>query len=283
PHILLCGVILMFDDLKIKNAGKDAVPFVGEMMASRWAFEALAVEQFKENRYMARFFDLEKQMAQARYRSEILTTELMGQADLVDGFIRLNKPLNSYSQKLQIIQHEIIKLDHEKVLPPFKYTESLVSGKFNDQIAELAKMHLDSLKAYYNQMYLKVKAEKDLLINRIEKEKGEQFLADQKMIYHNKSLEVLVTNSDAKQFFRETPHGYMQKIAPIYKEPDFNYGRAHFLASQKNLFGHHVDTLTFNIGVIWLMSLFLYISLYYNWLRKMMGISFPFKPVKSFL
>ncbi|MGE5395768.1 MAG: ATP-binding cassette domain-containing protein, partial [Candidatus Saccharibacteria bacterium] len=40
PQILLCGVIVKFDDLQNKNADKDAVPLVGEIMASRWAFEA---------------------------------------------------------------------------------------------------------------------------------------------------------------------------------------------------------------------------------------------------
>ncbi|MGE5429283.1 MAG: ATP-binding cassette domain-containing protein, partial [Methylococcaceae bacterium] len=273
PQILLCGVIVKFDDLQSKNADKDAVPLVGELMASRWAFEALAVEQFKNNRYMAHFFDMEKEMAQARYRSEILTTELIGQVELVNGLTRLNKSGNNNSQKLQIIQHEIIKLDNAKVLPKFKFTDSLVFGKFNDKIAELAKMHLNNLKEFYNKQYLKVKSEKDQLINRLDKEKGDQFLWDQKMKFHNKSLEVLVTNSDAKQFYRETPHGYMQKIAPIYKDPDFNYGRAHFLASQKNLMGHFVNTLTFNVAIIWLMSTFLYISLYYNWLRKMLAPS----------
>jgi ABC-type multidrug transport system ATPase subunit len=283
PQILLCGVIVKFDDLQSKTADKDAVPLVGEIMASRWAFEALAVEQFKNNRYMAHFFDIEKEMAQARYRSEILTTELIGQVDLVNGSLRLNPGLTERDpvlQKLQIIRNEIIKLDNENVLPKFKYTESLVPGKFNNKIAELTKMHLDSLKAFYNKRYLEVKSGKDKLINRLNKEKGDQFLQEQKMKFHNKSLEILATNSDVKQFYRETPHGYMQKIAPIYKDPDFKNGRAHFLASQKNLWGHTVDTLTFNIGIIWLMSMFLYISLYYNWLRKMLGISIHFKFIK---
>src|SRR5690606_31496898 len=99
PQILLCGVIVKFDDLQSKTAAKDAVPFAGEIMASRWAFEALAVEQYKENSYMARFFDVEKEMAQSRFRSDILTTELIGQVDLVDGWIRLNKPADDIAQK----------------------------------------------------------------------------------------------------------------------------------------------------------------------------------------
>lgn len=282
PQILLCGVVVKFDDLQNKKAGKDAVPLTGEIMASRWAFEALAVEQYKENRYMAGFFELEKEMAQARFRSDILTTELIGQIDLVDGWIRLNRPANEISRKLKIVQNEIEKLDDEKVLPEFQFTGNLMHGKFNSEIVVLAKTHLNQLKDFHNKRYQTLKSQKDQLINRLNKEKGEQFLYDQKMKFHNKSLEVLVLNSETKEFYRETPYGYMQKIAPIYKKPDFTNGRAHFLASQKNLFGYAVDTFIFNVGMIWLMSTFLYIALYYNWLRKLLGISAQFKTIKRF-
>ena len=282
PQILLCGVVVKFDDLQNKRAGKDAVPFTGEIMASRWAFEALAVEQYKENRYMAGFFDMEKEMAQSRFRSDILTTELIGQIDLVDGWTRLNKPADDISRKLRIIKNEIEKLNVEKVLPEFQFTENLIPGKFNNEIAELAKTYLDQLKSFHNRRYIKIKSEKDQLINQLNKEKGDQFLYNQKMKFHNKSLEVLVLNSETNEFYRETPDGYMQKIAPIYKDPDFTNGRAHFMASEKKLFGYAVDTFIFNVGVIWLMSTFLYIALYYNWLRKLLQISAQFKNLKSF-
>jgi ABC transport system ATP-binding/permease protein len=282
PQILLCGVVVKFDDLQNKKAVKDAVPFTGEIMASRWAFEALAVEQYKENRYMAGFFDMEKEMAQARFRSDILTTELIGQIDLVDGWTRLNKPADDISRKLRIIKNEIEKLNVEKVLPEFQFTESLTPGKFTYEIAELTKMYLNQLKSFHNKRYLKIKSDKDQLINQLNKEEGDQFLYNQKMKFHNKSLEVLVLNSETNEFYRETPDGYMQKIAPIYKDPDFTNGRAHFMASQKNLFGYAVDTFIFNMGVIWLMSSFLYIALYFNWLRKLLQISAQFKNLKSF-
>jgi hypothetical protein len=166
-------------------------------------------------------------------------------------------------------------------LPEFQFTESLVSGIFNSEIAELAKIHLNQLKDFHKNRYQKIKSEKDRLIDRLNKEHGKDFLYNQKMKYHNKSLEVLVLNSETKQFFRETPYGYMQKVAPIYKDPDFSNGRAHFLASEKNMFGITVSTFIFNLGIIWLMIAFLYIALYYNWLRKLLGISGQFKLFKS--
>ena len=282
PQILLCGVIVKFDDLQSKTSGKDAVPIAGEIMVSRWAFEALAVEQFKENRYMARFFDMEKEMTQARFRSDILTTELIGQVDLASGWARLNMPVGEISGKLKIIKNEIEKLDAEKVLPPFQFAQNLQAGLIDAEITEQVKAHLIQLKDYYKNIYQKTKREKDRLINQLNQQNGDQFLFDQKMKYHNKSLEVLVLNSETKQFYRETPNGYMQKIAPIYKDPDFTNGRAHFLASQKNIFGYTVSTFNFNVGIIWLMSVFLYLALYYNWLRKMLGIPAKFKTIKSF-
>jgi ABC transport system ATP-binding/permease protein len=267
--------------LQNKNAVKDAVPFAGEIMASRWAFEALAVEQFKENRYMARFFEMDQEMARARYRSEILTTQLIGQVDLVDGWMRLDKPEEEISKKLLIIKNEIEKLDDENNLPEFRYTESLVPGKFTPEIAELTKEHLSQLQDFYDKRLQQVKLRKDRLINELEKVNGEQFIYNQKMKFHNKSLEALVLNSEAEKYYRETPEGYLQLIAPIYKEPDFENGRAHFLAAQKNLFGYTVGTFTFNVSVIWLMSLTLYIALYYNWLRKLLGLSDRLKMIKK--
>lgn len=279
PQILLCGVIVKFDDLQNYSKGKDSVPFAGEIMVSRWAFEALAVHQFKENRYMARFFDMEKEMAQARFRSEIVTTELIGQTDLVDGWIRLNKPVDDISLKLGTIRHEIEKLDKENFLPGFTHKADLFPGKFNYEIAELAKSHLQKLKEFHNSRYQNIRQRKDQLINEINKTEGSGFLYDQKMKYHSKSLETLVLNSETKQFLLETPYGYVQKIAPVYKKPDFTYGRAHFLASEKVLWGYSFDTSVFNVVIMWLMSVFLYIALYYNLLRKMIHFSTHFKNI----
>jgi ABC transport system ATP-binding/permease protein len=281
PQILLSGAIVKFDDLQNKNARSDLVPLTGEIMASRWAFEALAVEQFSENSYMSLFFDMDKEMTQARVRSNILVTELIGQVDLVDGWIRLEKPADEISQKLKIIKNEIEKLDQETPLPVFQFTASLVPGKFNHEISERAKEHLNMIKELYDKRYQSLKQKKDQFINQVETLEGDQFLFNQKMKHHNKALEVLALNSETKTFYRETPYGYMQKVAPIYKDPDTKYGRAHFMASQKNLAGYPVDTFIFNLAVIWFMSLFLYVALYYDWLRKILQLPAHYNKIKK--
>jgi len=273
PQILLCGVIVKFDDLQSKNADKDLVPVVGDIMVSRWAFEALAVEQYRNNRYNAYFFEMEKEIAQARYRSEILTSELTGQIDLVTGWQNLKKNESETHRKLKIVQNEIRKLDQEACLPPFAPIDQLVPGRFSQTVADSAKAHLTRIKEFHHERYQKNRKAKERLIDQLGKEYGKQYLVDLKMKHHNQSLEALVLNSETKKVFKETPEGLMQKVVPIYKNPDLQNGRSHFLASQKNLFGWFIPTLWFNLGFIWLMCLLLYMALYYDWVRAL--ISFP--------
>ena len=222
---------------------------------------------------MALFFDEEKEMAQSRFRSDIIISELKGQIDLADGWTKLGKPATQIANKLEIIKNEIVKLNKEEIVSTQGFIGELVPQKFTHEVADQAKTYLSKMKSYFDSCYQTKRDEKELLIQQINKEKGINFLVDQKMKNLNKSLETLVLNSDTREIFRQTPCGYMQKIAPIYKDPDFRNGRAHFLASEKRVAGVKADTFIFNLFVIWSMSIFLYIALYFDWLRKILAVS----------
>ena len=172
PQILLCGVIVKFDDLQDKSSGKDAIAMTGEVMVSRWAFEALAVEQFKSNVYMAQFFDLEKKIAQARFRSELLISELIGKIDLVAGWQKTGKPVQDIGKKLVLIKNEMQKLDNEIHFQPFKEINKLNADQFNFNIADIAKDHLNQLKTYYSDSSEVLQKKKDKIIN--EREENEE-------------------------------------------------------------------------------------------------------------
>lgn len=44
PQILLCGLVIKFDDLNTSASKENKVPLIGDIIPSRWAFEALMVE-----------------------------------------------------------------------------------------------------------------------------------------------------------------------------------------------------------------------------------------------
>ena len=280
PQILLCGVIVKFDDLQAANAERDATPFVGDIMVSRWAFEALAVEQFKGNNYMSQFFDLEKGMMQSSYKSFVLIPELTAMTDQAYSWQQKNRSAG-VSDRLNIIRNEIGKLDREKAIAGFKYVSKLNPSQFDRAVADSTKKHLTRLRDFQKERYNEYNERKDLLIRKINQEYGDEWLPGQKMKYHNKSLETLLLNSDSKVLYRETPEGIMQKVAPVYKPPDFKNGRAHFLSSQKNILGFYVDTYWFNVSFIGLLCIFLYIALYYDWLRKLLSVSSGIKIRKN--
>jgi ABC transport system ATP-binding/permease protein len=266
PQILLCGVIVKFDDLQDKTSDKDAVPIVGELMVSRWAFEALAVEQFTHNTYMRNFFEIEKNMARSRYQSDLLLPELTGRIDQVTGFINTQKPEDEIIQRLGIVKNEFEKLNRN--LAPFSATDDLIPARFTQAIADSAKKYLKQIQDYQIRQNDQLRNAKDQLVREIHAEKGKDYLFSLKQHHHNRALEELVLNISAKELFRETRNGIMQKVAPIYKKPDFDYGRSHFLSSEKRLAGIAISTLHFNLAMIWLMSLLLYLALYFDWIRK---------------
>jgi hypothetical protein len=114
--------------------------------------------------------------------------------------------------------------------------------------------------------------DKDQQISAITQSEGSDYLYNLKMKNHNKSLEALLLNIDSKEYYRYTNNGIMQKAAPVYKEPDFTYGRAHFLAPHKVFFGQKVNALWFNVLVIWLVVFLLYVALYFDWLRTIVHL-----------
>ncbi len=67
PMMALGGAMFSFSKLNRKIGSVDKVPLVAEFMQSRWAYEALMVEQYKNNRFEAYFFELDKALSTSDY------------------------------------------------------------------------------------------------------------------------------------------------------------------------------------------------------------------------
>ena len=69
----------------------------------------------------------------------------------------------------------------------------------------------------------------------------------------------------------------IQMKDPIYEMPwvnnIFDY-RAQFYSPKKYFLGHEFDTFWFNMWVVWLMTAFCYVALYYDLLKRAMDF-FP--------
>jgi len=268
PELLLSGTIVNFDKLHENIASDEYVPFVGDLMISRWAFEAMAVTQFKFNEYERNFFYYEKEMSEAAYKQSLLIPDLESRVDLCVSNLRLNKNKDEVAENLFILKNEIKRLQVESEKMPFGQLDLLTASQFNQEVAEETKGYLEYLKLYFRDMYSTASNSKDIIYKKLIDKFGEDEVFHLKQLHYNKSLASMVLNENDLKKTVLSNHKLIRKKDPVFMYPQSNFGRAHFYAPVKKLRGEFVDTLWFNVTMIWLYSLFFYMTLNLDVMRR---------------
>ncbi|MBI4648747.1 MAG: ATP-binding cassette domain-containing protein [Bacteroidia bacterium] len=276
PQLLLGGVIVKFDDLHKSLASEKYVSFIGDIMISRWAYEALAVEQFKNNKYQKNFFDLEREKSCYSFFSSLLIPGLLTKVDENIVYSYQNKNPEEKDRNFNILKNEISRLQEIAPVNDFNNIEKLLSKKvFNDETADSIKEYLNSLASYFARKSREAGSKADEKINQLIAQLGKDGVNQLKQDYYNTGLADMVLNRTELKKILETGDRLISKNNPVYTYPELNFGRAHFYAPVKFLFGKQFDTFNFNLGVIWLMSIVLYFMLVYDVLRKIIDFRRP--------
>ncbi|MCX6296990.1 MAG: ATP-binding cassette domain-containing protein [Bacteroidetes bacterium] len=276
PQLLFSGVMVKFDKLNPMITSQSVVPAVGDMMASRWAFEALAVKQFKDNKFNKRTYKYDKALSIATYKKDYWLNEMEKKVEFCGANYQKPESKQEVIDALKMIQNEIKK---ELKVPGNEKLkcgglENLNLGAFSPTVANQINDFLaNTLKTVYMNNFKRVTALKDKEIGSMNKDSASkvQYLKD-KDDFENESLNDLVTNKNTLYRFLDLNGAFVQKIDPIYLDPvDSDMGRAQFFAPRKKLFGKYYDTYWVNISVIWGMSLLLAITLYFDALKKLIS------------
>ncbi len=271
PQLLLGGVVVKFDELHDSLTRKIYVPLVGDLMASRWAFEALAIEQFASNRFHRHFFDLEQQNSDASFKASFLIPRLLNKMELIERDLGMNN-VSEAEENLNILRNEIEYLQRASGLMPFEHIENINIIDFHDEIAEETISYLIYMRLHFSQVAREASLERDRIYRELEKQMGFDALNDMRQRYHNKALADIVLNRHEVDFIHKTNSRLIQKKDPIYLLPESNIGRAHFYAPVKRFNNEYVRTLWFNIAVLWSMSLIIYLLILVNLPAKIMKL-----------
>ena len=274
PQLILSGVVVKFDKLNPVIGNTATVPFVGDLMASRWAFEASMVAQYKDNKFEQQFYLYDKVMADADYKKIYFIPEMETRLDFVNLNYKSDNPeiRKQVVSDLALLRNEmneelsIVGKDH------FKNIGSFTPDKFDTSIYQETVSFLETMKKFYINRYNKADQEKDRIINSmtstVEKEKEfEKF----RNAYQNEAIAELVKNTTETHRIIVKDDKFVQKIYPIYKDPDPDHWvdfDAQFYMPAKHFLNKNIDTFYFNLGVIWSMTLVLAILLYFEVLRK---------------
>jgi ABC-type multidrug transport system ATPase subunit len=277
PMMILSGAMFSFDKLNRNISRVDKVPVIAEFMVTKWSYEALMVNQFKNNRFMkSMLYDLEKEESQSDYKKVYWLPELTERLERIKNELSSSGSVTMSAGDLLVIANEIIKesmVNHQ--VPPFEAISSLVPDRFDARTAEEVSEYLALLDKYYGDKFQLVSRKKENFINYQLENNPEVFnrLRDQ---YQNEGVSDIVRKVYEKNKILEYDYQLVQHYDPIYQDPyvgSIFTLRTHFFSPLKPFLGKTLDTFWYNIAVIWLLTLFLYLALYFEWLKKLINLS----------
>ena len=271
PQLILSGVVVNFDKLNESFANREKVPLIGELMASRWAYEALAVTQFRDNPSNKDIYPVDRRVAMNTYKSVYYTGYLLEQLE----YCYENKNFDGQKQKLQLIQNEVQKqlnIFGEDKLP---VVDQITADELSEEVYQQTRDFLETLQSVFNSRRKSAKDELDAMVAKrtATSELGEKFL-EMRDRYENERIGLMVKNIQTKRRVVTSGDELVQLIYPVYSKNehpehalDF---RTNFYYPEKYFAGKYIDTKIFNVIIIWLMTIVLFVAVYYDWLRKIL-------------
>ncbi|WP_027003898.1 ATP-binding cassette domain-containing protein [Hugenholtzia roseola] len=282
PQMILSGAIFRFDQLNNSIVEKGRVPVIADIMASRWAYEAIAVEQFKSNPYEKHFFEVEMEISRNSHRmnfwipklqeiiDRVITHKKNPQNDSITALIQKDLALIAYEVKSEGVSNLIKEYSEGKL----DLEKALSEVDIDEKTGELFKAVLEQIrKQDYNSAFVRATETKDSIVNVLEQNPDNKLDVNaMQNSFHNDALASQVKNEMIKDRYVEGVDALVQQTDPIFYLPAHVRGwwdyRTHFFAPRKHFAGNLYNTLAFNLSVIWLMSFLLYLTLYFEVLKK---------------
>ncbi len=272
PQLMFNGVGIEFDRLNPQISSADRVPMLGELMVSRWGFEAIAVRAFKDNEYEKHFYEYEKVIANADYKTAYYLKELETSLAACLAALRGEVPREEIEDDLDLLKYELHKeltaFGKENTVSWDKLTPALFDSAtyytLNERIVTLKKVYLNRKDKAFRER-------QEFVRKYILEPKKEDLYFQIKNAYYNEKLASIVKNIGLVAILK-IKNRLIRKINPIYatpEEPDnpLNF-RTYLYAPEKYFAGTYHDTFWFNITVMWVMALIGLLMLYADLLKK---------------
>lgn len=273
PQIILSGVMISFEKLNPKISSPTSIPWYGAIITARWAYEAVAVYQFKNNDFQTQFYLYDKAMSVADFKKNFWVTNLQNKVDYIERNLGQEDQQEEIEKSLKVLSNEISKELRNNQVIKFDYLDQLNPSSISPTVLTYTTDYLNSVRQYNVKLFNKYNNEEDQLRGTLQKtQEGKEEYFRIKREYDNESLTDFVTNSSAMERIIEYKGQLIQKIDPIYMDPPNRFIKAHFYAPRKQVFGSYFDTFGVNICVIWFMTIVLYVVLYFRLLKKLLDL-----------
>lgn len=261
PQLLFSGALVKFDKLHPWLEHPTEVPWIGNVMVSRWSYEALMVEQATENEFNKKTYPLRQPRSEAIWQKDYWLPEM---EQLLD------KP--EY--------HDVVKNEIEKKEAQFSNLNC--SDCFVNDTPQKPQI-MAFLKVLKQQYINDFNAANDSL-EALKLSIGIDKFAELKDNYSNENMNNIVTNhyNLDKIMIDPSKRVLLQTSDPIY----FDAKNTRLLdtplySKYKYFFGHKISTFQLNLIILWLFTALAFIALYYDWLKKILDSAKNFRRYRS--
>jgi hypothetical protein len=229
------------------------VPLIGEIIPSRWSYEALAVTSFTDNAYEAPFFKTDQEKYETQFYNFGYVDELQSQLETMKD--EQNKGKEVDPNHIKTIRTNLPVLTAFCGMAPYQGDYSYPSLRQYLKDAE----HL--LTERSNAISLKA----DKHISNMIRDMGKDAVLELKRDNYNLKLEDCVVGADQKKMLEVIDNHIVPRMQTVFLTPLNHWGRAPFYSSVKILGDWQIKTLWFNMCVLLLMCFILSIFLFTDW------------------
>jgi hypothetical protein len=221
---------------------------------------------------MKPYFDTEMKISHYDWESSFLIPDLKKKSR--ECAFAAGKPeyADLYEGNIRKLTYHINDLSSEMGIDPWPAMRLLQGERFTSDASYMVIDFLDSLQKSLRSKYLDYTAVKDAITDSLLSAIGQEGLVLLRERSHNEDLAEMVLNRTVQKKLYETDRLILQKSDPVLMEPGSHFGRAHFYAPVKLIGKLKINTLWFNMTFIWLMSSLLYVTLYYNLLKRLLNL-----------
>ncbi len=245
PQILLSGVVVPFKNLNPIVTSQEYVPFIGNLMPTRWSYEALIINQYKNNPFQSKLFQIEMEESNLSYNVYFLFPEIKNMLNEAESFKDKND-LKKFKTHIQIIYNELSKFPSFSQNFPLNSIINNFSPRQKNELFNFVQEEINMLTLQLNSIQLK----------------KDSVLRDNKELYYNKEfknsnynreISELVLQRNNIDAYKVLDDNILRFFEPIYKIPENKFGRSHFYSWFKRIGGLMINTLLYNNFIISLM------------------------------
>lgn len=270
PQLVLGGVVIKFDRLNPIFGSSAKVPLVGEVMVSRWAYEAIMVAQFKNNEFQKLVYNIEQRRSVCQYKRTYYLKELENILSALQQHPKDSVPSAELLNKREVLISELQAEGAIFKLKPESWSNLRGSIPISIAVHDQTLAKINYFRHIYNLNYQKEEQKLDSILKAFSKNQSNaRTIFELRQISENEQVNELATNKSFERIALDA-EGLVQKVDPVYKFPKpshFLDFRTHFYAPYKYFCGKLFPTDMFNVGVIWIIALITAIVLRFRLLR----------------